>query len=267
VFWDKKGVLAGGETTYERPILTVDEKKRIVVLLGTGNTDNFEKEDADNRIVSLTEVLNTDPPTDPDHYQALINWELRNENGTGSPYALYPSELVTGSMALFEGQLFAATFISKVGGVDACEYGRGRMWSLSYKNPDTGHKNVKWNPDTGEDPETYGPELLKLVTPTGYDSDDELFNITVDQAIPNMLVQGVGTTQRPSCTRPDPNPLDSYFSPALANIQQTEEPMIWVVAQASGGRRRGGSGLGGVQAGAQRGATLSRVTSWATSVD
>jgi hypothetical protein len=263
VFFDKK-ITSSDETTYERPILTVDDKRRIVVLIGTGDTDNFEKPDADNRIVSLTEVSHKQTPTDPDDIQALVNWELRNEGTSSSENGLYPGELVTGAMALFEGQLFAATFIPNVGTGDACEYGRGRLWSLSYNQGDSADVNP-----AGEtiNAKTLGPKRIKVTSDTALDSDDELFNVSVDKAVSNLLIQGVGTTQRNSCIPPDPDPLNSYFSPRLANIQQTDPPAIWVVAQASKGTQRANSRLGSVQTKIQRPITFSRVTSWATSVD
>jgi type IV pilus assembly protein PilY1 len=252
------------ETTYERPILSLDDKRRVVVLVGTGDTDNFEKPAASNRIVSLTEVSHKDTPTDPDDYQALLNWELRDEGLTGN--GLVPSELVTGSMALFEGQLFAATFMSRTGATDACEYGRGRLWSLHYNQRDPGHRNPSGDGPNG-DAGTFGPTLIKVTSDTTIDSDDELFNITLAKAKPNLLIQGVGTTQRNACIPPDPDPLNSYFSSRLANIQQTEPPAIWVVAQASQGSQRASSQLGTVQTKIGRPITFSRVTSWATSVD
>lgn len=261
LFFDKNE-LSPDETTYERPILTVDDKRRVVVLIGTGDTDNFEKPGADNKIVSLTEVSHKDPPTDPDDYQASINWELRNEGTSGN--GLVPTELVTGSMALFEGQLFAATFISNIGSGDACNYGRGRLWSLSYNQRDPADPNPVGETKDGK---TFPPLRIAVTSDVAIDSDDELFNITASNAKPNLLIQGVGTTQRNVCVPPDPDPLNSYFSPKLANIRQTDPPAIWVVAQASKGSQRASSQLGSIQAKVARPITFSRVTSWATSVD
>jgi type IV pilus assembly protein PilY1 len=270
LFWDKKdpSVRESGETTYERPVLTLDDQRRVVVLVGTGDTDNFEKKTADNRIVSLTEVFKKEPPTSPEDYGALINWELRNENRKGNAYALYPSEMVTGSMALFDGVLYAATFISDVGGTNSCEYGRGRLWSLDYRRADTSWNYTAPSCPTGCDiPPTHGPALIKPVAVSSADNDNDMFNLTFDQAVPNMLVQGIGTTQRPACTPEEKDPLNSYFSPALPSLADSAPPAIWVVAQASGGKARGGSRMGGVQGEAGRTPLFSRVTSWATSVD
>jgi type IV pilus assembly protein PilY1 len=261
VFYNKKYTSAS-ETTYERPILTVDDERRVVVLIGTGDTDNFEKPGADNRIVSLTEVSHKDAPVVPDDWQAMINWELVNEGTSGN--ALYPTELVTGAMALFEGQLFASTFVSNTGSGNACEYGRGRLWSLSYNDRDTSDRNPPG--EDGVASETFGPLRIKVTSDVAEDSDDELFNVTLDKAVPNLLIQGVGTTQRAACTVPDPD-LKSYFAPTLADITQTAEPAIWVVAQASRGSQRANARLGNVQAKIKRPITFSRVTSWATSVD
>jgi hypothetical protein len=192
----------------------------------------------------------------------LINWELRNEGLSGN--GLYPTELVTGAMALFEGQLFASTFISNTGSGDACEYGRGRLWSLSYNLPDPSDPNPAG--ENGAASDTFGPMRIPVNAETVEDSDDELFNVTMDKAEPNLLIQGVGTTQRAACTTPDAT-LNSYFAPSLADIEQTAPPAIWVVAQASKGSQRANARLGSVQAKIQRPITFSRVTSWATSVD
>ncbi|HKP63462.1 MAG TPA: PilC/PilY family type IV pilus protein [Polyangiales bacterium] len=267
LYWDKN-VPDGAETTYERPILSLDRNRRVVVIVGTGDTDNFEKTKADNRIVSLTELTMADSPDDPDDYQALINWELRNRGASTSSTALVPSEMVTGSMALFEGQLFAATFTSVVSGADSCEYGRGRLWSLSYIDRDPGVYNVTW--DGGSKTGTFEPVRIPVAAAeTGTDSDADLWNKTlaeVKEAGKNLLVQGLGTTQRLTCT-PPADPLFSYFSPTLTSIEQSQPPAIWVVAQASKGDKRSGSKLGSVQTKVTRPITFSRVTSWASSID
>jgi hypothetical protein len=117
-------------------------------------------------------------------------------------------------------------------------------------------------------PGTHGPAFITPVAISSVDNDNDKFNLTFDQAIPNMLVQGIGTTQRPACTPEDKDdPLNSYFSPTLPSIQETAPPAIWIVAQASGGTERAGSRMGGIQGEAGRTPMFSRVTSWATSVD
>ena len=274
IYWDTKSKTAG-ETTYERPILSLDPQRRLVVIAGTGTmeTDAWTKVDADHRIVSLTEVTPAAEPDEPDDWQALINWEHRyvDDEGTG----FVPSEFVTGTMALFEGQLFAASFIAAPGGSKACSYGLGRLWSFDYiaRDPDAKETNPKfkgWETlyPSALDPKTYAPKRIAIAD-TGEDSDFKLWNIKKSDAVENLLIQGLSTTQRLSCSVPDDDsdPLNSYFAPNLEEITQTEPPAIWVVAQASQGGKRAGSSLGSVQTKIVRPKTFSRVTSWATNVD
>jgi hypothetical protein len=259
LFFDKAGVET--ETTFEKPILTLDEKRRMVVIVGTGDTDNFEKSAANNRVVSLTEV--TGAGTGADAYEALINWELRNQGPTGHGFT--DGELVTGTMALFDGQLFFASFISQSGTSDACDYGRGRLWSVHYLNRDTTALNSNYNAPAA--PGTYAPVFISVPVDPDPNSDTRLFNTTVANARKNLLIQGLGTTQRLACSADEEDFLNSYFSPGLANIEENSAPSIWVVAQASGGEQRANGSLGGIQTPVPRPRTFSRVTSWATSVD
>lgn len=268
VNWDKQNTdpvatasYVASETSYERPILSLDAKRRLVVIVATGDTDNFEKANADNRIVSLTEVSTKDSPADPEDYQALINWEMRNEGPSSD--AFEPSELVTGSMALFEGQLYAASFIPNIGSSNLCDPGIGRLWSLDFVKSDPAHPNTSWN--AVGDPKTYGP-LRIAVDPSG-GADAKLYNVKKSGGQKDLLIQGMSITQRRTCTPPDPDPLNSYFAPTLANLHQDAAPAVWIVAQASSGTKRANSSLGSVESSNLRTNKFSRVTSWATSVD
>lgn len=274
LFWDLDK--NDGQTSYERPILSLDAARNVVVLVGTGNTDNFEDLNALNRVVSLTELSTVSEPTLPEHYQAQINWELRNEKETGR--GLVRSELVTGSMALFEGKLYFATFISDSATGDSCDYGRGRMWSVDYLARDPTHENVPYDLDPpasgsewdvidgGDPPLTYGP--LRHDLPSD-DGDAALVNVPPDEARKNLLIQGLGTTQRVTCSAASGTDAPgNYFSPSLPTITQTTPPAIWIVAQASEDEAPGGgSKLGDVGTPVNRGITFSRITSWASSVD
>jgi type IV pilus assembly protein PilY1 len=253
--------VANGETTYERPILSLDEQHRLVIITGTGDTDNFEKPLAENRIVSLTELPRITTPTGADDYIAGLNWEQRVDGGNG--FVL--SEMVTGTMALFQGQLYAASFIAVGNNSNACDVGRGRLWAFDYHTRDL----LDPNGSTG----TFGPK--RLTTPTGgfangADSGAELFNVTVATAEPNLLIQGLGATQRLTCQAASSN-LANYFSTGgLAQIQQSAPPAIWIVAQASSNkteRNRAGSALGSLEMQVNRPLAFSRVISWAGSID
>jgi type IV pilus assembly protein PilY1 len=260
LFWDNTSDVTDSETTYERPILSLDEHRRLVVITGTGDNDNFDKPNVHNRLVSLTEMPLTAIPTGPADYKAALNWEQRD--GT---YGFVKSELVTGTMALFEGQLYVASFISVVDNNNSCDAGRGRLWAFSYNLPDKARPNGSLG--------TLAP--LWLTKPTGSatntaDSGAALFNIDVDHAEPNLLVQGLGATQRLTC-QSTTTPLSNYFAQTgLADIRQSGPPTVWIVAQASSNnaaRNRAGSTLGSLEMQINRPLTFSRVISWAGSVD
>ncbi len=267
IFWD--GTYIEGEPTYERPILSTDDQHRLVVILGTGDGDNFDKPTVKNRVVSLTEVLKNTPPSTPDDYAAAMNWEIRVPvvgSGANSHYSFVQSELVTGSMALFQGTLFMASFVSVVNTTNACAYGRGRYWSVDYHQRDAAYPNA-----TG----TYGPLFIQdtlstqntgLATNAAVDAS--LFNKDISDAEPNLLVLGLSTTQRPTCKTGSPS-VGGYFGYQLPEVVSGGTPAIWLVAQASsnGNRVRAGSQLGRVEVQMQRSAAFTRVTGWVPSID
>jgi type IV pilus assembly protein PilY1 len=265
LFWDAG--IADGEKTYEKPILSLDSSHRVVVITGTGDTDNFEKSSVRNRIVSLTEITKNSAPSGPDDYQAAMNWELRSGDATADGSAGFvQSELVTGAMSLYQGQLMAASFISVKDVSNQCSQGLGRLWSFDYNTRDTTANAGVTNPAT------FPPKRVPVVSsagPTG-NTDLTLFNVTKARAEPNLLVQGLGATQRMSCGDAESN-LNSYFAPPNKGIQQsTTKPSIWVVAQASGNNRariRAGSQLGSIQVQLDRPLSFSTISSWAGSIE
>jgi type IV pilus assembly protein PilY1 len=261
LFWDDGRVVNGlihGEVAYEKPVLTTDPEGRLVVIVGTGDTDDFGKATAHNRVVSLTTVL--DPTADmtaltPDDYKAAFNWEKRvRSDGRG----LVPSELVTGSMSLFQGQLFFATFISVGTSGDACDLGKGRIHAVDYRARDTTRGN-------GSTPETYPPMDIP-----GFSDPDIAINVTAAQATVNRMVMGLGITQRPSCAVVDTGVFD-VWNQAVPTIDQLSNPAIYLVAQVSSdgdnSLQRAGSRLGSLQVQVQRTQPLTRVVGWATSTD
>ena len=266
LFWDMGP--NQGETTYERPILSLDSKHRLVVIVGTGDTDNFEKPTVQNRIVSLTELTTTATPSQPSDYIAALNWE-HVVHGTDGIKGFVNSELVTGTMALFDSQLFAASFMSVGDTTDPCARGLGRLWSFHFRDRDPNAVNPLQG--SASSTRTYGPKRIAVVSSdtSGNNADLGLFNIPRSAAESNLLVQGLGTTQRISCEAVGTN-LSNYFSPALVPIQQQSQPSIYIVAQASSdnkNRTRAGSQLGTLEVKLNRPLSLSQVSSWAGSIE
>lgn len=262
IFWDRGP--AEGELTYEAPIVSVDVQGRLVVIAGTGDTNNFLKPTVENRVVSLTEII--DPSTvgapTPASWRAAFNWEKRVKPTDG----FVASELVTGSMALSEGQLFFGTFISLVPGGNACDLGKGRLFAVNYLERDALDAN-------GTTPPTYGPKEL-----VGIDPDDTgLFNATPSEAKDNLLVMGLTLTSRPSCNFINAGVTDIWneWLPYIQERAGGDGDATYLVAHASGDISAGGpiqqhklSKFGSVEVQVHRARQqLTRILSWATSVD
>jgi hypothetical protein len=219
-------------------------------------------------VVSLREVIDTrDPPladTNPERFKAALNWEKSDLGSTG--LGLVPSELVTGSMALFDGQLFFATFIAINPGGDACDLGRGRIFGVHYLNRDT--TGIDTAPFDNGGAFIYGPQHLTSVAETV--EGEGVINVTADNAIENLMIIGLGVSQRPTCSVVDPSPEDVYGA-TINPITAIEDPAVYLVAQASGtaseATQRAASQLGSLELRLNRPVSVSRVTSWATSVD
>jgi hypothetical protein len=265
LFWDRSDP-TDDETSYERPILSLDDKRRLVIITGTGDSDNFDKPTVKNKVVSLTELTTSTTPSGPADYVAAINWELvpRTDNG----FAV--SELVTGQMSLFQSQLYIASFISIADPSQPCSYGRGRLWSFDYTKRDPTDNN----PPSASGIHTNGPLRLAVVdsADNSASSGANLFNVSVAAAEQNLLIQGLGTTQRPVCVVADETNLGNYYSPgsSMVPIVQQSKPAIWIVAQASSNntaRKRAGSLLGSLEMKVDRPQALSRVMSWAGSIE
>ena len=199
---------------------------------------------------------------DLERYKAAFNWEKRvgGANGMG----LVPSELVTGPMALFSGQLYFGTFIS-VTGSNACDTGKGRVFAVDYVKPDPTDSNPALAGVT-----TYGPLPIANVAFDTNSDADTVVNVTAANAAPNLLILGLGVQQRPTCTVVDTASFDAW-SQNIASIGELQDPALYLTAlgggtsnllqAASGGRLRG------VELTLKRPSTSGRVLSWATSVD
>jgi type IV pilus assembly protein PilY1 len=250
-----------GELTYEAPILSVDGDGRVVVIVGTGDNNNFVKPTVHNKVVSLTQLV-MPSVSGPERFVAGLNWEMKVTNGA-SGTRLTASELVTGTMALFNGTLFFATFQAISGG-DACDLGKGRIHAVHYRNRDTAA-----NPNGGAIP-TYPPLLMQDLA---IGASASIINVAPEAAVDNLMLMGLGLTQRPSCIQVDTESFD-VWDQDLTSINQLAPPAIFLVAQGSGNtgtgtllQDRAGSRLGSVELQVDRPASMSRVVSWATSVD
>jgi type IV pilus assembly protein PilY1 len=261
IFWDREP--DKGELTYESPIVSVDQEGRLVVIVGTGDTNNFLKPEVENRVVSLTEVIvpGTVGTPEPQDWRAAFNWEKRVKAADG----LVPSELVTGAMALSERQLFFGTFIAVGQGGDACDLGKGRLFAVDYLEADPLDAN-------GTSPPTYGPLKVPNVDP----DSTGLFNVSATQAQENFFVMGLTLTTRPSCTFVNPT-IQDIWGDTVPYIQERvggSADATYLVAHASGDiggsapiQQHKQSKFGSIELQVRRERKLTRILSWATSVD
>lgn len=283
VFWDTG--FAGGELSYEAPILSTDAQGRPVVIVGTGDTFNFVKPNVRNRIVSLTEVETEEDIGSPLHFQAQINWELLTKDGVADTHftdgvsaqvdGFAESELVTGSMGLFEGQLFAGTFIAVANSANVCDLGRGRLFVLDYVRPDYEDENLAQGGSTGTSrPKTYGPMRINAADPDD-DPGESIVNILrTNPAGDNIKISGLSLVQVPSCTLTSAAFEDPWGTP-WAGITSEQPPQLQVKAHAANDRsdqrnlvqQRDGSRLPTLEMNVRPPPRFTRIMSWAAAVD
>jgi len=267
-----------GELSYEAPLLSVDGQGRPVVIVGTGDTGNFMKQTVQNRIVSLTELETTDDEDLPEHFQASINWEIRvktevttttfTDNSAATVDGFKESELVTGAMGLFEGQLFAGTFIAVANTSNVCDVGRGRLFAMDYLKPDYNDPNLP--PMAGAT--TFGPKRVNARDP---DDTESLVNILKTDPIGNNVkISGISLVQVPTCT----DTTASYQDPweqAWSGISNAAPPEMQMKAHADDDRdktkntvdTRDGSQISTVEMKVRPPVRFTRVTSWAATVE
>lgn len=276
LFWGPNGQPFDGELSYEAPVLSVDVEGRPVVIVGTGDTADFVKPTVRNRIVSLTEMETGFADESALHYTALLNWEMRVKNtsiattmtngGAITVDGLQDSELVTGPMALFESQLYAGTFIALTSTTDVCDLGRGRILALDYVERDILDSN-------GTTPPTFGP---RRVNAGDLANTNNIVNILhTNSAGDNVLISGLSLTQRPSCSAADSTYADPWgsnwagtsgapaagggtFLVAHANFDNNGSSLV---------READNSQVTTVEMGLNAPQRISKVMSWATSID
>jgi hypothetical protein len=145
------------------------------------------------------------------------------------------------------------------------------LWSVHYnrRSEDNAYKNATNDPGVF----TFGPLRIPVVSTdtSGANADLGLFNIPKSAAEPNLLVLGLGSTQRITCDVTETQ-VGNYYQPGntVANIKQQTQPSIWIVAQASSdnkSRTRAGSKLGTLEVQLSRPLEFSQVSSWAGSIE
>lgn len=160
-----------GQPIATRPIISVDDENRLVVLFSTGDQESMYSSDIDNFIVSLTEQ----PQEEDDGSESFVshvNWYKRFEQG----------ERVTGPMVLFSSQLYAATF-KGAPSTEVCGGGSSQVWAMDFLERKTAS-----NPADG------GLGLWTIGTQKEVQARD-----AKDENDQDTVVFGLTLTQEPSC--------------------------------------------------------------------
>jgi len=121
---------AGRPSLYP-PVVTRDDYKNTVVILGTGDIDNVIDTAATHRVVSLTQAKTyVSGGTSTSTVRNLTgsksyNWEM----------TLNPRESITGPLTLVEGSVYFASLETAVSG-NQCSIGTSYLYGVDYNTPD-----------------------------------------------------------------------------------------------------------------------------------
>ncbi len=205
LYWND-GSLAG-HPSMDAPVVSIDSQQRPVIILGTGDLENFETP-GNNYVVSLVENATATPFV----ASAEINWEIR----------LRPQEMVTGPIELFDSRVYFGTFISGATASDACEYGSSRIWGVDFQR-------------TGAVPTGYPAPGSSRSPYYGWEAAASAGSGTYSQHYldlgRNQIVMGVGVTQRPQCVQGS-TIADPYIG-ARFDVDQIGGGQFELVAQVS----------------------------------
>jgi hypothetical protein len=205
-------------------------------------------------------------------YKAAFNWEMLQKSGsrvsqfsdgtTAQVDGLMTSELVTGPMVLFEGQLFFSTFIAVTDPDNVCAFGRGRVHAVSYNLRDINDVNPSG---------TRGPLRINAGTTRA----DNIVNILQTNAAgDNVMIMGLTLTQQPSCQQADLTAADPWGTSWSGVASTGTPPPMYLAAHAAFDNHgstlvddAGGSRVFSAEIQIQRPASQSTVLSWATSIE
>ena len=171
-------------------------------------------------------------------------------------------------MGLFEGTLFAGTFISAVDTGNVCAEGRGRLLAVHYNRADYKDSNVTFAGSI----RTFGPMRVNAGDP---DPIKNLINLQrSDPKGDRVKVSGITLVQVPSCADTNVTAQDPW-NDTWYGVDRLTPPDVRMIAHADNDNndpsdtvmQRGGSELSTIEQQVKPPLRLSRVMSWAASAD
>jgi type IV pilus assembly protein PilY1 len=217
------------------PVLSVDDLGNVTVNIATGDQDRLGS-DADQRnfVWSLTDKLN---PADLST-KTVVNWYKELEDG----------DRAVGPLALFNGNLYFASFRPAVAGEKACRSGRSAVWGMHYLNRKTSNL-----PGDGGAPAPNFP------------------NQFIEQST-EAVVFGVSVVQQPSCYAVNDETAGDQFlgfgsQRRFTNVQPGQFQLVMHMghtAQGTGNTNVTNSSVSSSTINLAQPSSVSQVTGWAS---
>jgi type IV pilus assembly protein PilY1 len=191
------------------PIISRDAIGNPVILIATGDQDNFNRQPKTNHIWSLTENPST-KKVSPNWHIALPQYGPR----------------VTGPMALFNSSLYFATFLPQAPGGNPCSDGFASVWGVDFIR--RGSSSVSGGVPAGLSPVSGVWPLPQFPTTGagtvyGYD------------AAPRTIIMGISVGETPTCDTQIVSS-DPYFGShtALSGVSGSNYQIMWQTGAGTG---------------------------------
>lgn len=191
------------------PIVSRDAIGNPVLLVATGDQDNFNRQAKTNHVWSLTE--------NPTTKKVSPNWHIA--------LPLYGAR-VTGPMALFNSSLYFATFLPQAPGGNPCSDGFGSVWGVDFirrgSSASSGSVPAGLTPVTGVWPMPQFP-TTGAGTVYGYDASER------------TVIMGISVGESPTCDTQVASS-DPYFGThtSLAGVSGSNYQVMWQTGAGSG---------------------------------
>lgn len=228
------------------PIVSRDPIGNPVILVATGDQDQFNAQPTTNHVWSLTE--------NPLTKKISPNWHIKMPKGGAR---------VTGPMALFNGGLYFATYLPQT--MNVCSDGYGSVWAVDFLR--RGVSSGSPNTPAGMTPVTtdWPLPLFPTLTPGAYDYGAN--------GAARTVIMGVAAAETPTCDSTTITP-DPYFGShtALSGVSGSSYQITWQTGAGNGLSTTNtavkNGNVNGVQyIQAPSPGTGTRIDSWASIVD
>lgn len=187
---DGSGTWDTGEPIGVPPVVSVDGTGNTVILLATGDQEDFTSTDINGRVWSVTEYPETVGSVP---FRVEPNWVLGDPTYANGSFVA--GERVIGPVTVFDETAYFATFTAPDPNDPSavCDVGTGRIWAVDFVEPQGGSTGpepeprfpdgsggFKYNPDATDSPDLAGDPVLFGVAVSPEPSCVEEVSVTDD---------------------------------------------------------------------------------------